>query len=117
MTFPTLEDVAKDLTIWRKTRLKRGPIPHLLQRKISSLSSQYRVSEITKTLGLNTAQLKAFKQVPKKTPKTPVVKFIRLGQPQGLNKVQCHLKRSDGSTLECSLESSQLNKLIEAFLC
>jgi hypothetical protein len=118
MTLPTLADVAKDMATWRQTRLKRGTIPLELQVKISSLASRYRISEITKALGINTAQIKVFHANSKKipTPSTPV-NFIRLSYPQALSKIQCQLKRTDGAILECTLDPSQLNKLVEAFLC
>jgi hypothetical protein len=113
-----LEDVSKDLELWRKTRLKRGPIPQGLQIKISRLSNRYPVSQITKVLSINSAQLSAFHEATKNSgsSSTPI-EFVRLEHPQVMGNVKCHIKRADGASLECTLEVFQLNKLLEAFLC
>ena len=116
MTLPTLENVAKDLTAWRQSRSKRGPIPNELRTKISALSSRYRVSDITTALGINTAQIKTFSRTPQKISKAPI-KFIRLNQPPLLGKIDCQLKRPDGTLLECALDPNTLSKLIGDFLC
>lgn len=120
MTQPTIENVMNDLTQWRKTRSKKGPIPNELRQKISALSQRYRVSEITTTLSVNTAQLKAFskKSPPHKT-KIPELELVRISPIQNNCpvKIQCQIKRTDGAIMECSVESVHLDKLMEAFLC
>jgi hypothetical protein len=120
MTQPTIENVVNDLTHWRKTRVKRGPIPNELRQKISSLSKQYRVSEITTALGINATQLRMFSKAssPHKTKKKPL-EFVRIApiQDNDTVKIQCQIKRTDGATMECCVESVYLNKLMEAFLC
>ena len=119
MLQPTLENVVNDLTRWRQTRTKKGPIPDALREKISTLSSRYRTTEITAALGLNTGQLKLFSKA--RTKKTnPPVKFVRVDNPIHQNifgKIACHLKRPDGATLECTLDSNSLTQLIGDFLC
>lgn len=118
MAYPTLESVANDLASWRQTRVKKGPIPNNLRAKISTLSHRYKVSEIITALSLNTAQLKAFAKsnLPKKS--DVPVEFIRVKTPPMVpGKVECHLKRPDGATLECVFDVSHFSKLIEAFLC
>jgi hypothetical protein len=120
MTQPTLETVVNDLTRWRQTRAKRGPIPNELRQKISTLLPRYRVSEITTTLGVNTAQLRTFSKSssPRKIKKNQL-EFVRISPIQDTYtvKVQCQIKRIDGATMECTVESVHLNKLMEAFLC
>ena len=116
-TFPTLEDVVKDMTNWRQTRSKRGPIPDKIRVKIATLDSRYRISKISKALGINTTQIKLFNSNNQKIT-TPPVSFVRVNQPQlGSGKIECQLKRPDGTTLACSLEPSSLSKLIGDFLC
>lgn len=119
MPQPTLETVDKELTHWRQTRAKRGPIPETLRSKISTLSQRYRTSEILKTLGLNTGQLKLFsKTITKKN--TPPIKFVRINDPMQesrFGRITCQLKRPDGATLECTLDSLSLRQLIGDFLC
>ena len=120
MPEPTLENVVKDLTQWRQTRAKKGPIPEPLRDKISTLSSRYRTSEIIKAWGLNTGQLKSFsKKINKKNATSPI-KFVRISDPMQYSrfgKITCHLKRPDGATLECTLDSLALSQLIGDFLC
>jgi hypothetical protein len=120
MTQPTLETVVNDLTRWRQTRAKRGPIPNELRQKISTLLPRYRISELTTTLGVNTAQLRTFSKTttPRKTKKLSL-EFVRIAPVQDnyTVKVQCQIKRTDGATMECVVESVHLNKLMEAFLC
>jgi hypothetical protein len=119
MPQPTLENVVKDLTHWRQTRDKRGPIPETLRKKISTLSSRYRTSEITAALGINTGQLKTFSEKTTKK-EIPPIKFVRIGAPIKQNdsgKIACHLKRPDGATLECTLDSLALSQLMGDFLC
>jgi hypothetical protein len=120
MTQPTLQDVVNDLTRWRQIRAKRGPIPNELRQKISTLLPRYRVSEITTKLGVNTAQLKTFSKASssRKTKKNQL-EFVRIApiQDSYTVKVQCQIKRTDGTTMECAVESAHLNKLVEAFLC
>ncbi|MDR3668015.1 MAG: hypothetical protein P4L35_14335 [Ignavibacteriaceae bacterium] len=117
MAQPTLQDVANDMTNWRQSRSKRGPIPDEIRAKIATLDSRYRISKIAKTLGINTVQIKLFNSKNKTIP-TPPVGFVRINQPQlGTSKIECQLKRSDGTTLECSLDPSSLSKLIGDFLC
>jgi hypothetical protein len=120
MTQPTLETVVNDLTHWRQTRTKRGPIPNELRQKISTLLPRYRISEITTTLNLNTAQLKTFSKTrsPDKINKNQL-EFVRIAPTQDSYavKVQCQIKRTDGATMECTVDSVHLNKLVEAFLC
>ena len=96
MPQPTLENVVNDLTRWRQTRAKRGPIPDALREKISTLSSRYRTTEITAALGLNTGQLKLFSKARTKETNPPI-KFVRIDNPMQQNsfgKISCHLKLS-----------------------
>jgi len=117
MTQPTLQDVANDMTNWRQSRSKRGPIPDEIRVKIATLDSRYRISKIAKVLGINTTQIKLFNSNNQKTPILPV-SFVRVNQPQlGSSKIECQLKRPDGTTLECSLDPSSVRQLIGDFLC
>jgi hypothetical protein len=120
MTHSTIENVVNDLTRWRQTRTKKGPIPNEIRQKISALSKRYRVSELTTVLGVNTAQLKAFSKIshsPKA--KTPSLEFVRIAPMQDnyTGKIHCQFKRTDGALMECSVPSVHLSKLLEAFLC
>ena len=115
-TLPTLENVSKDITTWRQTRSKRGPIPDELQIKISTLVSRYPISVIAKALGINTGQIKTFTKAHLKKSKTPL-KFVRFSCPQPSGKIPFQLKRQDGAILQCELDPSYLNTFIEAFLC
>jgi hypothetical protein len=120
MTQPTLQDVVNEMTLWRQTRSKRGPIPNELRQKISSLSQQYRISEITTALAISTTQLRAFSKTSSscKTKKKKL-EFIRIepSQDNYTVKIQCQIKRPDGTTMECHVESAHLSKLMESFLC
>jgi hypothetical protein len=115
-TLPTLDSVANDMKAWRQTRLKRGPIPHELQLKIATLPTRYTLTEITKSLGMNTVQIRSCSNFKKDKSKSPVG-FIRLDPPIVSNKVTCCLKRPDGATLECTIELTHFNQLMRSFLC
>ena len=121
MTEITLESVARDMKHWRETRIKRGPIPEELKKKILTLPARYPISKITKALNINTGQLKSQAKVgTKKSPPTSrEPHFIRFTPPVAFteNKIICSFKRPDGVTLDCSIEPSHFSQLIEGFLC
>src|SRR5579872_1137864 len=53
----TLEEVREAFELWRTSRLKRGPIPESLWFMVQELFPCYKKSQITKALGMNSAQL------------------------------------------------------------
>ena len=121
-TQPTLEHVSKELTAWRGSRAKRGPIPLNLQKKIANLRPHYLDNQIVKALGLNTEQLKRFSQKvqAKKGPSEPTVEFARVTPsiPTGTShKITCHIKRPNGNALQCLISPSELTSLVQVFLC
>lgn len=122
MTEITLESVAKDMKHWRETRIKRGPIPKELKKKIFTLPARYPITTITKALNINTGQLKPQAKTPAKkmpSPSSPP-HFVRVDVPTQCkkdNKIVCSFKRPDGATLDCTIEGTHVNQLLQAFLC
>lgn len=120
MNSPTLESVAQELATWRATRTKRGPIPDDLRAKIGTLPSRYRYIQIMETLRLNTAQIKLFSQI-KIVPKqiNPPIEFVRITPPSVMatTGIACEIKRPDGSTLQCTIPSSDFYTIMGVFLC
>ena len=50
---PTLEDVNKSFTLWRKERVKRERIPDALWQQVHHLTKTYKITTIATALGLN----------------------------------------------------------------
>src|SRR5688572_21148367 len=58
-TLLTLEEVKSDFDHWRATRAKkRERIPQYLWDKVKTLIERYSLADITKTLSINTGQIK-----------------------------------------------------------
>lgn len=122
MTEITLESVAKDMKHWRKTRIKRGPIPKEIKKKILTLPARYPITTITKALNINTGQLKPQAKNPVKEtlPPLSLPHFVRVTSPTQSkkdNKIICSFKRPDGATLDCTIEGTHVNQLLQTFLC
>lgn len=113
----TLESVLEDMSVWRASRSKRGPIPEDLRSKIASLTNCYTAKKITETLGINTGQLKLFQRSFSQENKAKQVTFVRSQQLISKQAVSCCFKRADGTILECDIDSTQLKTVIEGFLC
>lgn len=122
MTEITLESVAKDMKHWRETRIKRGPIPEDLKKKILTLPARYPIITITKALNINTGQLKPKAKTSAKKMASPLSPshFIKVEPPiqcKKNEKIVCSFKRPDGAILDCTIESTHVNQLLQAFLC
>ena len=120
----TLNEVKDRFNHWRQNRLnKKTPIPELLWRQAVALINEYRVSEITKTLGLSgtdfskhrklyanpSAAVKAtqhFTQVTLATPECP----------RKLLSNSVEFKRQDGASLVIQVSEDQLQNTIKSFL-
>ena len=119
----TLEEVAKQFKIWRNTRPRRRSIPPRLWQTAVCLSSNYSVSQISKSLGLSYAELKKRvsalpgAELPEHDPHP---KFIELDLGQSCPVTSCVLEKEDkhGSRTIMTIKvsgGSDLPELVKAF--
>jgi hypothetical protein len=82
---PTLEEVQRQFSSWRKTRKRRTRIPPRLWQAAVSLAGRYSMHKISTTLRVNYTQLR--KQVslagtvPAASPLPPLVHFVEYAVP------------------------------------
>ena len=119
----TLEEVAKQFKIWRKTKPRRRSIPPTLWQAAVCLSSNYSVSQISKSLGLSYTELKnRVSALPgaQLLEHDPHPKFIELDLGQSCPVTSCVLEKEDnhGSRTIMTIKvpgCSDLPELVKAF--
>ena len=117
----TLEEVKGKFTLWRTTRKKREKIPDALWSLIKPLIHQHKMTEILKTLQLNSSQLKkksGIFSVNKKFKKIPTFIECALPEPTPVF-TNCKLEFVDknGSTIRITgLDAAILQPLISQLL-
>lgn len=80
---PTLEEVSRQLEVWRNANKPRSPIPSRLWDSAASLVTRHSVHEISRALRLNYAKLKNHIGTAAATPadKTALQPFVELPFP------------------------------------
>jgi hypothetical protein len=94
----TLKEIKKQFEIWRNTRKCRGPIPGRLWKAAISLSGNYSINHISRTLRLNYRELKRRVEVlneEKSSGGSLSEQFIEVSIPEPIPAIECTLEMED----------------------
>lgn len=117
----TLETVKQEFTLWRASRKHRSRIPEKLWEAAASLSGQYSVHYISKSLGLNHSALRdRVAALSLDANKKIQTCFFELPRPQSAPTVEClvEMENSHGNKMRMHFTgeaSLDLQALSQAF--
>jgi hypothetical protein len=102
---PTLDDVRKKFESWRRSRKKRSRIPKKLWEAAVKLSSDYTISQISKSLHLNYVQLEKCiisAKENKSLPTQAAPSFIEIDLGKSMESAECvvEIEKRDGSKMK-----------------
>ena len=114
----TFEEVREQFEQWRRTRRKRGLIPEQLWEAAVSLTKEYTIHEITKTLRLNYQKFKERaqrKEKEKKDPRVTRAQFLELNVSHSHKGVECviEIENLTGRRMKMSLIGETEGDLLE----
>jgi len=114
----TFEEVREQFEQWRRTRRKRGLIPEQLWEAAISLTKEYTIHEITKTLRLNYQKFKERAQRKEKEKddlRVTRAQFFELNVSHAHKGVECVIEIEDlkGSRMKMSLTGETECDLLE----